>query len=38
MAGDYLELSQFPYNFYQSPDNSYPFPLGTIGFLTFFYL
>ena len=35
MEGDYLELSQFPYNSHQSPDNSYPSPLGTSRFLTF---
>ena len=35
MEGDYLKLSQFPYNFHQSPYNSYPSPLGTTGFLTF---
>ena len=34
MEGDYLELSQFPYNFHQSPYNSYPSPLGNTGFLT----
>ena len=35
MEGDYLKLSQFPYNFHQSPYNSYPSPLGTTRFLTF---
>ena len=34
MEGDYLELSQFLYNFLQFPYNSYPSSLGTIGFLT----
>ena len=34
MEGDYLELSQFPYNSHQSTYNSYPSPLGTTGFLT----
>ena len=44
MKGDYLELNcsqiknlelnQFPYNFHQFFDNSYPSPLGTTKFLT----
>ena len=33
MEGDYLELSQFPYNSYQFPYNSHQSPLGTTGFL-----
>ena len=36
MKGDYLELSQYPYNSHQFPYNSYPSPLGTTGFLTKF--
>ena len=35
MEGDYIELSQFPYNFHQSSYNSYPILLGTTRFLTF---
>ena len=35
MKGDYLELSQFPYNSHQSSYNSYLSPLGTTRFLTF---
>ena len=35
MEGDYLELSQFPYNPHPFPYNSHQSPLGTIGFLTF---
>ena len=34
MEGDYLELSQFPYNSNQSPYNPYPIPLETTRFLT----
>ena len=34
MEGDYLELSQFPYNPHPFPYNSHQSPLGTIGFLT----
>ena len=34
MGGDYLELSQFPYNSHQFPYNSYPIPLRTTRFLT----
>ena len=34
MEGDYLELSQFPYNPHQFPYNSHQSPLGTTGFLT----
>ena len=34
MEGDYLELSQFPYNSYQFPYNSHQSPLGITGFLT----
>ena len=34
MEGDYLELSQFPYNFLQFPYNSHQSPLGITGFLT----
>ena len=34
MEGDYLELSQFPYNLYPFPYNSHQSPLGTSGFLT----
>ena len=34
IEGDYLELSQFPYNSHQFPYNSYPSPLGTSRFLT----
>ena len=34
MKGDYLELSQFPYNSHQFSYNSYPSLLGTTGFLT----
>ena len=33
MKGDYLELSQFPYNSQQFPYNSHQSPLGTTGFL-----
>ena len=33
MEGDYLELSQFPYNSHQFPNNSYLSPLGTVGFV-----
>ena len=35
MEGDYLELSQFLYNFHQFSYNSHQSPLGTIGSLTF---
>ena len=35
MEGDYLELSQFPYNSHKFPYNSYSSPLGTSRFLTF---
>ena len=35
MEGNYLELSQFPYNSHQSLYNSHPIPLGTTRFLTF---
>jgi len=35
MEGDYLELSQFPYNSHTFPYNSHPPPLGTTGFLTY---
>ena len=34
MEGDYLELSQFPYNLYSFPYNSHQSLLGTTGFLT----
>ena len=34
MEGDYLELSQFPYNSNQFPYTSHQSPLGTTGFLT----
>ena len=34
MEGDYLELSQFPYNPHPFPYNSHQSPLGTTGFLT----
>ena len=34
MEGDYLELSQFPYNPLPFPYNSHQSPLGTTGFLT----
>ena len=34
MEGDYLELSQFPYNFYTFPYNSYPSLLEITWFLT----
>ena len=34
MEGDYLELSQIPYNPYLFPYNSHQSPLGTTGFLT----
>ena len=34
MEGDYLELSQIPYNLHLFPYNSHQSPLGTIGFLT----
>ena len=34
MEGDYLELSQFPYNSHPFPYNSHHSPLGTTGFLT----
>ena len=34
MEGDYLELSQFPYNSHQFSYNSHQSPLGTTGFLT----
>ena len=34
MEGDYLELSQFPYNSHQFSYNSYSSSLGTTGFLT----
>ena len=34
MEGDYLELSQFPYNSHPFPYNSRQSPLGTTGFLT----
>ena len=35
MEGDYLKLSQFPYNYHQFPYNSYPSLLGTSRLLTF---
>ena len=34
MKGDYLELSQFPYNSHPFPYNSHQSPLGTTRFLT----
>ena len=34
MEGDYLELSQIPYNPHLFPYNSHQSPLGTTGFLT----
>ena len=34
MEGDYLKLSQFPYNSHQFPYTLYPSPLGTFRFLT----
>ena len=34
MEGDYLELSQFPYNSHPFSYNSHQSPLGTSGFLT----
>ena len=34
MEGDYLELSQFPYNSHPFPYDSHQYPLGTTGFLT----
>jgi len=34
MEGDYLELSQFPYNPHPFPYNFHQSPLGTTGFLT----
>ena len=34
IEGDYLELSQFPYNPHPFPYNSHQSPLGTTGFLT----